>query len=145
MTLCRYSDILCTMNEILKEVTEWQSDYRVPNHTYLLDGKGNIIAYLPETGGNIIISKSKSIKLNKRYRKFVKVKNINLAKLSKSLPAPVKEEFKKPKSVRAFKVKSNDREYLVEVFAGNKLSCNCVGFGYRGKCKHSDAVKAKLC
>jgi hypothetical protein len=133
------------MNEILKEVTEWQSDYRVPNHTYLLDGKGNIIAYLPETGGNIIISKSKSIKLNKRYRKFVKVKNINLAKLSKSLPAPVKEEFKKPKSVRAFKVKSNDREYLVEVFAGNKLSCNCVGFGYRGKCKHSDAVKAKLC
>jgi len=143
--LCRYSDILCTMNEILKEVTEWQSDYRVPNHTYLLDGKGNIIAYLPETGGDIIISKSKSIKLNKRYRKFVKVKNINLAKLSKSLPAPVKEEFKKPKSVRAFKVKSNDREYLVEVFAGNKLSCNCVGFGYRGKCKHSDAVKAKLC
>jgi hypothetical protein len=133
------------MNEILKEVTEWQSDYRVPNHTYLLDGKGNIIAYLPETGGDIIISKSKSIKLNKRYRKFVKVKNINLAKLSKSLPAPVKEEFKKPKSVRAFKVKSNDREYLVEVFAGNKLSCNCVGFGYRGKCKHSDAVKAKLC
>jgi len=133
------------MNEILKEVTEWQSDYRVPNHTYLLDGKGNIIAYLPETGGDIIISKSKSIKLNKRYRKFVKVKNINLAKLSKSLLAPVKEEFKKPKSVRAFKVKSNDREYLVEVFAGNKLSCNCVGFGYRGKCKHSDAVKAKLC
>jgi hypothetical protein len=133
------------MNEILKEVTEWQSDYQVPNHTYLLDGKGNIIAYLPETGGDIIISKSKSIKLNKRYRKFVKVKNINLAKLSKSLPAPVKEEFKKPKSVRAFKVKSNDREYLVEVFAGNKLSCNCVGFGYRGKCKHSDAVKAKLC
>jgi hypothetical protein len=133
------------MNEILKEVTEWQSDYRVPNHTYLLDGKGNIIAYLPETGGDIILSKSQSIKLNKRYRKFVKVKHIDLEKIAKSLPAPVKEEFKKPKSVRAFKVKSDDKEYLVEVFAGNKLSCNCVGFGYRGKCKHSDAVKAKLC
>lgn len=144
MTWCGYSDILCTMNEILKEVTEWQAEYRVPNHTYLLDGKGNIVAYLPEGSNDIVISKSQSMKLNKRYRKFVKVKHIGLEKIAKSLPSFKKEEYTKPKNVRAFKVKSNDKEYIVEVFANNKLSCNCVGFGYRGKCKHSDAVKAKL-
>lgn len=132
------------MSEILQEVTTWQADFRVPNHTYLLDSKGNIVAYAPNGDGDIIVSKSQSIKLNKKYRKFVKVKHIGLAKIAKSIPVPEKEQPVKSKNVRTFKVKSNDREYIVEVFSGNKLSCSCIGFGYRGKCKHADAVKAKL-
>jgi hypothetical protein len=48
-------------------------------------------------------------------------------------------------AVRAFRVKSTDkkREYIVTV-RGNKFDCNCVGFTYHHKCKHSDAVRRKI-
>lgn len=45
--------------------------------------------------------------------------------------------------VRAFKVKSGDKEYTVTVING-KVDCTCLGFTYRHKCKHSDGVKAKI-
>ncbi len=63
------------MSEILKEITVWQSDFSVPNHTYLLDSKGNIIAHARASDGIVVESKSKTIKLDKRYRKNSKVKN----------------------------------------------------------------------
>lgn len=48
-------------------------------------------------------------------------------------------------SVRAFRVMSSDkkREYIVTV-RGNNVDCNCTGFTYHHKCKHSDAVRNKL-
>ena len=48
-------------------------------------------------------------------------------------------------NVRAFRVKSSNKksEYLVTV-VGNKVECNCPGFTYRHKCKHSAAVRAKV-
>ena len=45
--------------------------------------------------------------------------------------------------IRAFKVKSGDKEYVV-TYDGKKANCNCVGFMYRRKCKHSAAVVEKL-
>jgi hypothetical protein len=61
----------------------------------------------------------------------------------------VKLEYVKGKGteskVRAFHVKSTDKKkvYLVTAI-GNKVECNCTGFTYRRKCKHADAVRAKL-
>jgi hypothetical protein len=48
-------------------------------------------------------------------------------------------------AVRAFRVKSktSGNEYIVTV-VGKKVECNCQGFMWRHKCKHSDAIKAKL-
>ncbi len=68
------------MSEILKEITVWQSDFSVPNHTYLLDSKGNIIAHARASDGMIVESKSKKIKLDKRYRKFIEVNHSELFK-----------------------------------------------------------------
>jgi len=43
-----------------------------------------------------------------------------------------------------WKVKSDSgKEYIVELISG-KYHCNCVGYGYRGKCKHSDGIKDSL-
>lgn len=54
-----------------------------------------------------------------------------------------KQETKPSANVRVFKVKSKqkNKEYLVEYnTVGKYISCNCVGFGFRRKCKHSDYV-----
>lgn len=45
-------------------------------------------------------------------------------------------------AIRAFLIKSGDKSYLVTA-DGRNYECNCVGFQYRHKCKHVDAVKEK--
>jgi hypothetical protein len=129
------------MAEIIKEVTVWNSDFQT-NHTYLLNSKGALIAYAKFSGDEVVVSKSKTIKLDKRYRKFVKVNHSGLQKILETLKEE-KEEYVKPKDVRAFKVNSNGKDYIVEVSAANKMSCNCIGFGFHRKCKHIAAVAEK--
>jgi len=120
--------------QILKETTLWNTGYSVPNHTYLLDGNNRLIAYADAETGQIYISKSQSIVINKRYRTFKVVKHSGLAKLIKT---------EKPKGVRLFKVQSGEKIYDVELSNG-RYTCTCTGFNFRGKCKHGDAVAKKL-
>ena len=57
----------------------------------------------------------------------------------------VEEETEiKPDIYVCEKVKSShtEEEYFVE-YNGRYWSCTCIGFGYRGKCKHVDLIKAK--
>jgi hypothetical protein len=125
--------------EIIKETTKWQSDFAVPNHTYLLNNKGRVIAYLSDKSNQVIQLKSGFI-LNKRYRKFIKVNNPALSKIAESFKEEV--DIIKP-NVRVFNVKSKDKNYRVE-YDNGLISCGCIGFGYRGKCKHAEAVSKQL-
>jgi len=125
--------------EILKEVTQWDCDYQVPNHTYLVNNKNQIIAYAKKHSNNITILKSR-INLDKRYRKFIKDNHSSLSKLI--IKYKSEDNIIIPDNTRIFKVKSNNREYTV-LLKDNNITCNCIGFGYRGKCKHSDAVAKK--
>lgn len=127
------------MSEILKEVTEWDGDFQVPNHTYLLDNNSNIIAYSKASDNSIIQLKSK-IKLDKRYRKFIKVNHTGLSKL---IPKENGHDYSAKSGIRIFKVVSGNHDYKIEV-NGDRLSCTCIGYGYRGKCKHIEAVKKTL-
>lgn len=135
--------------EILKEITVWNTDYSVCNHTYLLDKSGGVIAYAKNGGDEIIISKTR-IKIDKRYRKFIKDKHPALSKImarTKESNEPETENTKPVKrdNVRIFKVNSGVKEYFVEYNSVYKtLSCNCVGYGFRRKCKHVDAVKENI-
>lgn len=122
------------MPEILKETTKWNCEFSQPNHTYLLGDSGRIIAYAPFGGDEIVVMKTQ-LKIDKRYRTFVKTTHVRLSNiLSKQKTEP---------GVRKFKVKSKDKEYTVTVRKSN-YSCTCLGFSFRGKCKHSDAVAKKL-
>ena len=120
--------------QILKETTVWNTDYSVANHTYLLDNKNRLIAYARSDTGEIIVSKSGTIVLDKRYRTLKIVNHPGLAKLAK---------IEKPVGVRLFKVQSNQKVYNVEVSTSG-YTCTCTGFNFRGKCKHGQAVVEKL-
>lgn len=128
--------------EIVKEISQWTVDFEQPNHTYLLNNKGQIVAYAKYGSNDIGILKSR-IPLDKKYRKFVKTEHVGLSKLISKFNHEDKKE--KNKDSRYFKVKSKDKEYTVELNQKtNKLFCSCIGFTYHGKCKHADAVAKKL-
>jgi hypothetical protein len=120
------------MLEILKETTVW-SDGSNANHTYLLDGT-KIIAYAKSSDNSVQVLRTQ-IKIDKRYRTFVKTKHFGLQNLIKSTPAK--------SNTRVFKVQSKTKEYFVELSDYN-YTCTCTGFNFRGKCKHITAVVEKL-
>ena len=116
------------MLEILKETTVW-SDGSNANHTYLLDGT-KIIAYAKSSDNSVQVLRTQ-IKIDKRYRTFVKTKHFGLQNLIKSTPAK--------SNTRVFKVQSKTKEYFVEL-SDYKYTCTCTGYNFRGKCKHITAV-----
>jgi hypothetical protein len=121
------------MLEILKETTVWNTDTPVPNHTYLLNGD-KLVAYAVFGTDEIVISKSQ-IRISKRYRTFVQDNHSGLKKLiSNKKPEP---------GVRTFKIQSKNKVYFVSG-KNDKFTCTCTGFQFRGKCKHIDAVVAKI-
>ena len=120
-----------SMLEILKETTVW-SDGSNANHTYLLDGS-KIVAYAKFSDNSVQVLRTQ-IKIDKRYRTFIKTKHFGLENLIKSTPTK--------SNTRVFKVKSKEKEYFVELSDYN-YTCTCTGFNFRGKCKHIDAVAKK--
>lgn len=128
--------------EIIKEITVWDCEYNVPNNTYLLNNKGKLIAYIKE-GDSIINQLKTPLEFSKSRRKFIKIQHDGLSNLIKD---EKKDNTKRiiPKNVQLFNVNSNDRDYTVEVTDNRYFSCTCIGFGYRNKCKHVEAVKESL-
>ena len=131
------------MMKILKEITaDWNIDSDIlPNHTYLLNSKGQIVAFAKLNGNDITELKSR-IYLDKRYRKFVEYKHPGLSKLIPKYSKEEKTVIQKPDYDRLFKVESKGKEYQV-ILKNNHLSCSCIGYGYRRKCKHITAVAEK--
>jgi len=115
--------------KVLKEVTKWDVDYRQPNHTYLLDGD-KIVAYKPWSGMEVRVSKTRKAKLDQRYRKFEEFKYVEAdwpgVNVSTTGPAV--------KQVQG----SKGQTYFVNTESG---SCSCVGFSFRGACKHIKQIK----
>jgi hypothetical protein len=117
-----------------KEVTEWDnSEFVVPNHTYLFDGKSNILAYAKASNDELVIM-NKPMKIDTRRRKFEKVRHDALEALGKTLES-VQEA---PQGI-AVQSDSGKTYYITE--SNGNYRCNCVGFGYRGKCKHIDVAR----
>ena len=124
--------------EILKEVTDWEW----PNHTYLLDAKGYLIAYIKE--GQDEINKVSRLPFSKTRRKFVKVNDEKLleqfGRLSEE-PILNADAIVPTESFQSWTVDgSKGNTYIVELI-GDKYHCNCAGYGFRGKCKHSQQIK----
>ncbi len=138
--------LLCDRPYRAKQIAELLGNkerytYRVLHD--LLNSKNQIVAFAKWHGDEIDELKSRMV-LDKRYRKFEETKHSGLSKLiskynTENIPEEQREEFK-PVYERTFKVKSKGNEYIVG-YSKNQLTCSCIGFGYRGKCKHADVVK----
>jgi hypothetical protein len=120
-----------------KEVTEWSDvEFTVPQHTYLFDGKSNALAYAKRGGDEIFIFK-KPLKIDTRRRKFIKVKHKGLD----AYGATVVIDAPNLENTPHWSVKSDSGKTYTVTLESGKYTCNCVGYAYRGKCKHSDEIK----
>lgn len=122
-----------------KEITEWnEPDFVVPNHTYLFDGKSNILAYARESDGQVTVFK-KPLPMDTRRRKFIKVKHDALDAYGATVVVDQPEALNVPN----WQVKSDSGKTYTVTLESGKYQCNCVGYAYRGKCKHSESVAKK--
>lgn len=122
-----------------KEVTEWDnSEFVVPNHTYLFDGKSNILAYAKASNGELVIL-HKPLPLDTRRRKFIKVKHKALDEYGATVVLDVPNLENTPH----WSVKSDSGKTYTVILESGKYQCNCIGYAYRGKCKHSESVAKK--
>ena len=120
-----------------KEVTEWDnSEFVVPNHTYLFDGNSNILAYAKASNDELVIL-HKPLKLDNRRSKFVKVKHEALD----AYGATVVLEEPKLDNVPNWQVKSDSGKTYTVTLESGRYTCNCIGFAYRNSCKHSKQIK----
>ena len=137
--------------EIIREITQWQVDFRQPNHTYLINAKNQIVAYAKwHSKTDIQVFKSRNV-LDKKYRKFEIVKHASLSKLIPKFQHEDKKEAAEKimpsENIRVFNVKSKSKNktYVVTFSKISKqISCGCTGFGYRMTCSHVKAVSNKL-
>ena len=120
-----------------KEITEWdKAEFKVPNHTYLFDGKSNILAYAKASNDELVIL-HKPLPIDTRRRKFIKVKHKALDEYGATVVLDVPNLENTPH----WSVKSDSGKTYTVTLESGKYQCNCVGYAYRGKCKHSDEIK----
>ncbi len=123
--------------EAYREITDWSdTEYHVPNHTYLFDGKSNILAYAKASNGELVIL-HKPLPLDTRRRKFIKVKHKALDEYGATVVLDVPNLENTPH----WSVKSDSGKTYTVTLESGKYQCNCVGYSYRGKCKHSEQIK----
>jgi hypothetical protein len=122
---------------IVEEITEWDVDYRQPNHVYLMSGD-KALAYVPWGKGRPVYFKTFQ-RIDRRGRKFVEVKR-NPWKFDLSIK--IEEETVEKSNGQTWTVPgSKGAEYIVSLSEG-RWSCNCPGHGFRGRCRHVDELRA---
>ncbi len=109
-----------------QEITEWDSDFAVPNHVYFLnDSKDKMYGYVRNADGVVQLMKT-PYRFHVRGRKFKEVKNVwNV----------VVDETQKVKGQTWTVTGSKGNVYTVAEEHGT-WSCTCTGFRYHGQCKH---------
>jgi len=113
------------------EITEWDSDFAVPNHVYFLnDSKDKMYGYAP-SGGTQVQKMKTPYRFHTRGRKFKEVKN--------TWNFRAEEKESRPAG-RTWQVAgSKGSEYTVSLELGT-WSCSCSGFKFRGKCRHVEEI-----
>ena len=117
------------------EITEWDSDFAVPNHVYFLnDSKDKMYGYVQADTG-IVQTMRTPYRFHVRGRKFKEVKNIwNFG---------VDETEQQPAGRTWTVAGSKGNEYRVTQELGT-WSCTCSGFKFRGQCRHVAEISSTV-
>ena len=113
------------------EITEWDSDFAVPNHVYFLnDSKDKMYGYV-QAGTGLVQIMQTPYRFHTRGRKFKEVKNVWNFEAT--------ETEKKPAGRTWTVAGSKGNQYTVTQELGT-WSCTCTGFKFHGDCKHIRSV-----
>lgn len=105
---------------IAREVTEWAAV--VANNIYVFnDSMTKMIAYVPE-GSDRVQKFKQPIEFDRRGRKF------------EELPGGAKKPTLNRRAVNG----SKGEVYYVTQSPDGGLHCTCLGFNFKGKCRHLD-------
>lgn len=111
------------MRVLIETTNDWKTHYRVPCHTYYLEGY-KVLAYIPEGSARpVVFPKPWNIDLRGRSFRY----------LNRYPALPKMVEVSKTVEVKGSKGQ------MYQVVPG--VSCTCPGFKFRGACKHLALVK----
>jgi hypothetical protein len=111
-----------------KEITEWATDFRMPNHVYFLsDSKDKMYGYV-QAGTGIVQTMRTPYRFKASGRKFREINNVWGFKIAEDVP----EGF-----VKIVIGSTGERYTITEV--NNVRQCSCPGFKFRGKCRHTES------
>lgn len=118
-----------------QEVTQWDTEYSVPNHIYYMDdGKTKAVGYIP-FGKKSLVKFSTPLRIDTKGRKF---KVLDLPGEDDSTYFPKEDVSAKPGVVTI--EGSGGKKYFLSKVAG-KWTCTCPGYMFRRTCKHATEHK----
>ena len=111
-----------------QEITEWDTDFAMPNHVYFLsDSKDKMYGYVKSNTGEIQ-EMATPYKFKVSGRKFREVDNTWGF-------SPREEE---PEGFVKIVIGSKGERYTITE-VNNVQQCSCPGFKFRGKCRHTES------
>ena len=116
-----------------KEITEWDSDFAVPNHVYFLnDSKDKMYGYVQD-GTGMVQTMRTPYRFHTRGRKFKEVKNTWNFRIDET-PEPVQGQ--------EFKVLGSTGKIYTVTQEGSAWSCTCPASKWqKGDCKHIKQIR----
>lgn len=116
-----------------QEITEWDSDFAVPNHVYFLnDSKDKMYGYV-QAGTGLVQTMRTPYRFHTRGRKFKEVKN--------TWGFGVEEETPEIRGTEYQVLGSRGNIYTV-TNEGGAWSCTCPAAKWqKGECKHIQQIK----
>jgi hypothetical protein len=117
---------------VVREVTEWDVEYRQPNHVYLMQGD-RVLAYVP-WGEKEVRKLDSRPRLDVRGRRFVDAKDQwNLLSIA----------AERDLTIKTWQIKGSKGDAYTVSLENDRWGCTCPGHGFRGRCRHVDEVKTK--
>ena len=116
-----------------REITDWDSDFAVPNHVYFLnDSKDKMYGYV-QAGTGVVQTMRTPYRFHIRGRKFKEVKNTWNFRIDET-PEPVRGQ--------EFKVLGSTGKIYTVTDEGGAWSCTCPASKWqKGDCKHIVQVR----
>jgi len=120
--------------KVFQEITEWDTEFRMPNHVYFLsDSKDKMYAYVNKAG--VVETVRTPYKFKASGRKFKEVPNTWNFKLAEEPEEAVGTQYRVPGSKGAIYTVTND---------SGAWSCTCPASKWqKAECKHIAKLKVE--